>query len=64
MNEPKLGSRVRVHLAEHCDQPEAFSFGTVDYVFPGEQAFTVKFDELRTEVVSRYEIKDVIEPRA
>jgi len=54
-----VGSRVRVHLAEHCDEPDAWEWGVVDHVYPGARAFTVKFDELRTEVVARYEIKEV-----
>jgi hypothetical protein len=55
----RLGSHVRVHLAEHCDEPESLGWGIVDHVYPGEQAFTVRFDHLRTEVVARYEIKEV-----
>jgi hypothetical protein len=54
-----LGSRVRVHLAVHCDEPEAWEWGIVDFVYPGGDAFTVKFNGLRTEVVARYEIKEV-----
>lgn len=53
----KVGDRVKVHLAEHCDEPEAWSYGVIDFVFPGGKAFTIKFDDLRTEVVAAYEIQ-------
>ncbi len=59
LRSPTVGSRVRVHLAEHCDEPKSLGWGVVDYVFPGGKAFTVRFDGLRTEVVARYEIKEV-----
>jgi hypothetical protein len=59
MRAPKKGSPVRVHLAEHCDEPESLGWGVVDHVFPGALAFTVRFDNLRTEVVALYEIKEV-----
>lgn len=62
VREPYIGARVRVHLAEHCTDPEMFAFGVVDYIFPGGHAFTVRFDGLRTEVVARYEIKEVDPP--
>jgi hypothetical protein len=31
----------------------------VAYAFPGGHAFTVRFDDMRTEVVARYEVKEV-----
>ena len=54
-----VGSRVYVHLAEHCDMPESLDWGIVDHVLPGGHAFTVRFEDLRFEVVTRYEIKEV-----
>lgn len=54
-----VGSRVFVHLAEHCDEPSSLGWGTVEHVFPGSHAFTVAFPDLRSEVVARYEIKEV-----
>jgi hypothetical protein len=54
-----VGSRVFVHLAEHCDEPASLGWGTVEHVFPGGHAFTVAFPDLRSEVVARYEIKEV-----
>lgn len=59
---PRIGYRVQVHLAEHCGEPASLGWGVVDYVFPGGRAFTVRFDALRTEVVSLYEIKKVEPP--
>jgi hypothetical protein len=54
-----VGSRVFVHLAEHCGEPASLGWGTVEHSFPGGRAFTVGFPNLRSEVVARYEIKEV-----
>ena len=54
-----IGARLRVHLAAHCDEPVSLGWGLIEHVFPGGQAFTVRFDGLRTEVMARYEIKEV-----
>jgi|HubBroStandDraft_3_1064219.scaffolds.fasta_scaffold301246_2 hypothetical protein len=54
-----VGSRVFVHLAEHCGEPASLGWGTVEHAFPGGHAFTVAFPNLRSEVVARYEIKEV-----
>jgi len=58
-----IGSCVRVLLAAHCADPSKLAWGLVDHVFPGARAFTVVFDGLRAEVVARYEIKEVEDPR-
>lgn len=54
-----VGSKVFVHLAEHCDEPTSLGWGTVEFAFPGGHTFTVRFPELRSEVVARYKIKEV-----
>jgi hypothetical protein len=55
----EIGTHVYVHLAEHCNEPSSLGWGLIETIFPGGHAFTVIFDNLRTEVISLYEIKKV-----
>ena len=53
----KIGDRVPVLLSWHCGDPARLAWGVIEFVFPGAQAFTVRFEDLRSEVVSLHELE-------